>query len=63
MALVASVTHHSRVTGDPTERVLDWKQELQGVASDLDSLPPQARIAVLETVADFVHEDAQALAG
>jgi hypothetical protein len=63
MALVASVTHHSRVTADPTERVLDWKQELQGVASHLDSLPPQARIAVLETVADFVHEDAQALAG
>ena len=51
------------MTGDPTERILDWKQELLCVARELDGLPPEARIAVLETVADFVHEDALALAG
>jgi hypothetical protein len=61
MAAPASVHHRWKVTGDPTERVLDWKQELQCVAQELDNLPHEARIAVLETVADFVREDAQAL--
>jgi hypothetical protein len=48
--------------GDPTERVLDWKLELRRVADDLDGLPPEARLAVLATVADFVSEDAAPLA-
>jgi hypothetical protein len=63
MAAIGVLPDSSKVTGDPTERVLDWKQELQCVAQQLDDLPHEARIAVLETVADFVHEDAQALAG
>jgi hypothetical protein len=61
MAAFPEVLHYSKVTGDPTQRVLDWKLELLCVAQELDELPPQARIAVLATVADFVHEDAQAL--
>jgi hypothetical protein len=61
MAAVARLRHHSKVTGDPTQRVLDWKLELMCVAQELDQLPHEARIAVLATVADFVHEDAQAL--
>jgi hypothetical protein len=48
--------------GDPTERILDWRLELSRVADDLDGLPPEARMAVLATVADFVSEDAGALA-
>jgi hypothetical protein len=63
MAEAAGLRHHWKVTGDPTQRVLDWKLELLCVAQELGDLPPEARIAVLATVADFVHEDAQALVG
>ena len=51
------------MSGDPTERVLDWKLELTRLGDQLGGLPPEARIAVLATVADFVSEDAQALVG
>jgi hypothetical protein len=61
MAPIAPAPYRPKVTGDPTERVLDWKQELLCVAQEIDDLPHEARIAVLETVADFVREDAQAL--
>jgi hypothetical protein len=63
MARVPVLSHDSKVTGDPTQHIVDWKQELLYVAEELDTLPVEARIAVLETVADFVHEDAHALAG
>jgi hypothetical protein len=48
------------MSGDPTERVLDWQLELRRLADELYCLPPQARIAVLATVAQFVSEDAEA---
>ena len=49
------------MSGDPTERILDWRLELGRLADELYYLPPQARIAVLATVAEFVSEDAEAL--
>jgi hypothetical protein len=63
MATILALNHHWKVTGDSTERVLDWKQELLGLAHQLHDLPPAARLAVLETVADFLREDVQALSG
>jgi hypothetical protein len=62
MAGVSGGGHPLRVFGDPTERVLDWKLELRRLADELYGLPPQAQIAVLAAVADFVGEDARSLA-
>jgi hypothetical protein len=62
MATFPRREHDPTMDGDPTERVLDWKLELRRVADDLDGLPPEARLAVLATVADFVSEDAGPLA-
>jgi len=41
MAASARLRHHSKVTGDPTQRVLDWKLELLCVAQELDQLRPK----------------------
>jgi hypothetical protein len=50
-----------RMDGDPTERVLDWRLQVAQLANELKSMSPEARLALLAAVANFVDEDARHL--
>ena len=45
---------------DRRDRVLDWRDELRRVTPRLAELPLGARLAVMQVVATFVREDADA---
>jgi hypothetical protein len=43
------------------EVVLDWHAEVLQIANELKAMSPEARLALLETVANFVGEDVENL--
>lgn len=47
------------VASEHRDRILDWRHELHRLAAELPSLPAAARLAVYETVARFLREDAE----
>jgi hypothetical protein len=57
-APLATMRHMIEVSN---EVVLDWHVEVLQIANELKAMSPEARLALLETVANFVGEDVENL--